>query len=95
MNLTPLYDRVLVRRLKSEDKTAGGIVIPDTAKEKPQKGVVVEVGTGKTLDDGKIRPIDVKPGDQVMFGRYAGDDIILDEVDHVILRAEDLLGIIH
>jgi chaperonin GroES len=95
MQLQPLYDRVLIRRIKAEDKTAAGIVIPDTAKEKPQRGVVVEVGTGKTLDDGRVRPIDVKPGDQVMFGRYSGDEIVLDDVDHVILKAEDLLAIVH
>jgi chaperonin GroES len=94
MNIQPLYDRVLVRRLKTEDKTPGGLVIPDTAQEKPHRGIVVEIGTGKILDDGRTSPIQVKAGDQVMFGKYTGEDIVLDDIDHVILRAEDLLAII-
>jgi chaperonin GroES len=92
MNIKPLYDRVLVKRLEVEDKTPAGVIIPDVAKEKPLRGVVIDVGSGKTLDDGKVRPIEVKPGDQVMFGADAGDDIVLDEVDHVILSAEEILA---
>jgi chaperonin GroES len=92
MNIKPLYDRVLVKRLQVEDKTPGGVVIPDVAREKPLRGVVIDVGSGRTLDDGKVRPIEVKPGDQVVFGADAGDDIVLDEVDHVILSAEEILA---
>jgi chaperonin GroES len=92
MNIKPVYDRVLVKRIEVEDKTPAGVVIPDVAKEKPRRGIVIEVGSGKTLDDGKVRPIEVKPGDQVIFGADAGDDVVLDEVDHVILSAEEILG---
>jgi chaperonin GroES len=94
MNVIPLFDRVLLRRVKREEKTAGGLVIPDTAREKPQRGVVVGVGTGKVLENGSVRPIRVKVGDQVVFGKYSGDELILDDVDHVIVREEDLLAVI-
>ena len=92
MNIKPLYDRVLVKRLQVEDRTPAGVVISDVAREKPLRGLVIDVGSGKTLDDGKVRPIEVKPGDQVMSGADAGDDIVLDEVDHVILSAEEILA---
>jgi chaperonin GroES len=94
MLVQPLYDRVLVRRLNNEERTAAGIVIPDVAKEKPHRGVVVEIGSGKMMEDGKVRPIGVKPGDQVVFGQYTGQDILIDDVDHILLRAEDLLAVV-
>jgi chaperonin GroES len=94
MKVTPLFDRVLLRRVKKEEKTAGGLVIPDTAREKPQRGVVVEVGTGKVLDDGSVRAVKVKAGDEVVFGRLTGDEIIIDDVDHVIVREEELLAVV-
>ncbi|MCL1890395.1 MAG: co-chaperone GroES [Desulfovibrionaceae bacterium] len=94
MNLKPLNDRVLVKRLESEDKTAGGLYIPDTAKEKPSKGEVVAVGPGKTADDGKLVPTTVKAGDLVLFNKYAGTEIKIDGVDHLVMREDDILGII-
>lgn len=94
INLTPLYDRVVIRRLEQESKTAGGIVIPDTAAEKPHKGEVIAVGTGKLLDDGKTRPLAVKPGDKVLFGKYSGTDIEFNNEKLLIMKEEDLLGVI-
>ena len=94
MKLKPLNDRVLVKRLESEEKTAGGLFIPDTAKEKPSKGEVVAVGPGKTADDGKLIPMAVKAGDQVLFNKYAGTEIKLDGVDHLVMREDDILAII-
>lgn len=94
MNLKPLNDRVLVKRLESEEKTAGGLYIPDTAKEKPSKGEVVAVGPGKAADDGKIIPMAVKAGDQVLFNKYAGTEIKLDGVDHLVMREDDILAVI-
>ena len=94
MNLKPLNDRVLVKRLEGEDKTAGGLYIPDTAKEKPSKGEVVAVGPGKTADDGKPVAMTVKAGDQVLFNKYAGTEIKLDGVEHLVMREDDILAII-
>lgn len=94
MNLKPLNDRVLVKRLESEEKTAGGLYIPDTAKEKPSKGVVVAVGPGKTADDGKRVEMAVKAGDEVLFNKYAGTEVKLDGVDHLVLREDDILAVI-
>ncbi|KAF4531297.1 hypothetical protein B566_EDAN019397 [Ephemera danica] len=94
MKLTPLNDRVLVKRLESEDKTAGGLYIPDTAKEKPSKGEVIAVGPGKTADDGKRVTMAVKAGDSVLFNKYAGTEIKIDGVDHLVMREDDILAII-
>ena len=93
MKFRPLHDRVLVKRLESEEKTAGGIIIPDTAKEKPIEGEVIAVGPGK-LDDGKRIELNVKAGDRVLFGKYAGTEVKLDGVEHLILREDDILGVI-
>ena len=91
--IRPLHDRVIVRRIEEEEKTKGGIIIPDTAKEKPQEGRVVAVGPGKH-EDGKVLPLDVKPGDKILFGKYTGTEIKLDGEEHIILREDDILGII-
>lgn len=90
----PLHDRVIVRRLEEEEKTAGGIIIPDTAKEKPIQGEVIAVGNGKILEDGKVRPLDVKPGDRVIFSKYAGTEIKLDGKEYLMMREDDILGVI-
>ena len=94
MKLKPLNDRILVKRLEGEEKTAGGLFIPDTAKEKPSKGEVIAVGPGKTTDDGKKIVMTVKAGDLVLFNKYAGTEIKLDGVDHLVLREDDVLAII-
>ena len=94
MKLRPLHDRVIVKRLDAETKSAGGIVIPDTATEKPSKGKVVAVGTGKIQDDGKVRPMAVKAGDQVLFGKYSGTEVKVDGEDLLVMRGEDLMAII-
>ncbi|MDR2050970.1 MAG: co-chaperone GroES [Deltaproteobacteria bacterium] len=94
MSFKPLNDRVLVKRLESEEKTAGGLYIPDTAKEKPSKGEVVAVGPGKVAENGKVVTMTVKAGDQVLFNKYAGTEIKLDGVDHLVMREDDILGII-
>lgn len=94
MNLRPLQDRIIVKRLEEESKTSGGIYIPDTAKEKPQKGEIIAVGKGKLTEDGKVLPIDVKVGDTVLFGKYAGTEIKIDGVDYLIMREDDILGVI-
>ena len=94
MRLEPLNDRVLVKRLESEEKTAGGLYIPDTAKEKPSKGEVVAVGPGKLADDGQRIALAVKAGDEVLFNKYAGTEVKLDGVDHLVMREEDILAII-
>ena len=93
IKIRPLHDRVIVQRLEEEEKTKGGIIIPDTAKEKPQEGKVIAVGQGKH-DDGKVVPLDVKAGDRILFGKYAGTEIKLGGEDHLILREDDILGII-
>jgi chaperonin GroES len=94
MKVKPLNDRVLVLRIGEEEKTSGGIIIPDTAKEKPQEGKVVAVGPGKVNDEGKKMALDVKAGDKVLFGKYSGTEINIDGVEHLIMREEDILAII-
>ena len=94
MKIKPMNDRVLVLRMEEEQKTAGGIIIPDTAKEKPQQGKVVSVGPGKMGDDGKRTSLDVKAGDRVLFGKYAGTEIKIDGVEHVFMREDDILGVL-
>src|SRR5438067_2432218 len=90
---TPLHDRILVRRIEEGETTRGGIIIPDTAKEKPQEGEVVSVGKGKINEEGKVRPLDVKEGDRILFGKYSGTEIKLDGEDFIIMREEEVLGI--
>ena len=90
----PLHDRVVVRRLEGEEKTKGGIIIPDTAKEKPQQGKVIAVGKGKVEKDGKVTPLDVKEGDTILFGKYSGQEIKLDNEEYLIMREEEILGVI-
>ncbi len=94
MALRPLQDRIIVKRLEEENKTAGGILIPDTAKEKPQRGEVIAVGKGKVTEEGKTLPMDVKKGDKVLFGKYAGTEIKIDGEDYLIMREDDILGVI-
>ena len=94
MKFRPLQDRILIKRIEKEERTTGGIIIPDTAKEKPQEGEVVAVGSGKRLDDGKVMPVDVKKGDRVLFGKYSGSEIKIDGQEHLILREEEILGIL-
>ena len=94
MKLRPLHDRVIIKRLEAETKSAGGIVIPDTAAEKPIKGEVVAVGTGKIQEDGKVRPMAVKAGDKVLFGKYSGTEVKVDGEDLLVMREEDLMAII-
>jgi chaperonin GroES len=94
MAIRPLHDRILVKRVKEEETTKGGIIIPDTAKEKPIEAKVVAVGTGRILDSGEIRPLAVKKGDLVLFGKYGGTEVKIDGEEHLILREDDILGII-
>ena len=94
MKFRPLSDRILIKRIEEEIKTSGGIIIPDTAKEKPQQGEVVAVGNGKRLEDGKLQAVDVKVGDRILFGKYSGSDIKIDGVEHLILREDEILGVI-
>ena len=94
MKIRPLHDRVIVKRLEEERKTASGIVIPDTAAEKPDQGEVIAVGNGKVLEDGKVRPLDVKVGDRILFGKYSGSEIKIDDTDYVILREDEILAVI-
>ncbi|MEA2109637.1 MAG: co-chaperone GroES [Pseudomonadota bacterium] len=94
MNIRPLQDRLIVKRLEEEEKTKGGIIIPDAAKEKPMEGEVIAVGKGKVLEDGKVRPLDVKAGDRILFGKYAGTEIKIDGVEHLIMREDDVLGVL-
>ena len=94
MKIRPLQDRVIVKRIQEEDKTKGGIIIPDTAKEKPQEGKVVAVGKGKANEDGKVVPLDVKVNDRILFGKYSGSEITIDGEEHLIMREEDILGVI-
>jgi len=94
VKIRPLQDRVIVKRIEEEEKSKGGIIIPDTAKEKPQEGKVVAVGKGKVGDDGKIIPLDVKVNDRVLFGKYSGSEINIDGEEHMIMREDDILGII-
>jgi chaperonin GroES len=94
MNIRPLQDRLIIKRVAEENKTKGGLFIPDTAKEKPLEGKVIAVGNGKVLENGSVRPMDIKPGDTILFSKYAGTEIKLDGEDHLILREEDVLGVI-
>ena len=94
MNIRPLRDRIVVRRVEEVEKTRGGIIIPDSAKERPLEGNVVAVGSGKQLEDGTVIQLDVKAGDRILFGKYAGTEIKVDGVEHIILREEEVLGII-
>ena len=94
MKVRPLYDRILIKRVDEEEKTAGGLFIPDTAKEKPQQGVVVAVGTGKIQEDGSLRKLEVKAGDKILFSKYSGNDIKIDGTEHLILREDDVLAVL-
>jgi len=94
MKLRPLHDRVVIRRLEEEQKTAGGIIIPDTAKEKPVQGEVVAVGNGKILEDGKVRPLDLKPGDRVLFAKYAGTEVKVEGEELLVMREDDVMAVI-
>ena len=94
MKIRPLHDRILIERIAGEETTKGGIIIPDTAKEKPLEGKVLAVGNGKLLDDGKVRPLEVKAGDRILFSKYSGTEIKIAGEDRLILREEDILGII-
>jgi len=94
MKVRPLHDRIIVKRVKEEEKTKGGIIIPDTAKEKPIEGKVVAVGSGKVLDSGKTMPLEVKKGDRVLFGKYAGTDIKIEGEEHLILKEDDIIAIV-
>ena len=94
MKIRPLADRIVVKRTKEEEKTKGGIIIPDTAKEKPIEGTVVAVGNGKVLKDGKQRPLEVKPGDRILIGKYSGTEVKLDGEEHVIVREDDVLAVV-
>jgi chaperonin GroES len=94
MKINPINDRVLVVRVEEEQKTAGGIIIPDTAKEKPQEGRVVAAGPGKISDDGKRTPLNVKKGDRILFSKYAGTEIKIDGVEHIFMREDDILGVL-
>jgi chaperonin GroES len=94
MNIRPLYDRIVVRRLEEKEQKIGGLYVPDTAKEKPQEGEVVSVGKGKRLEDGKVVPLDVKPGDRILFGKYSGNEIKIDGEELLIMREDEVLGIL-
>ena len=94
MAFRPLHDRVLVRRIEAEAKSAGGIIIPDTAKEKPQEGEIVSVGTGSKAEDGKVTPLDVKAGDRVLFGKWSGTEVKVDGEDLLIMKESDILGVV-
>jgi chaperonin GroES len=94
MNIRPLHDRVVVKRIEEKETVQGGIIIPDTAKEKPQEGEVIAIGAGKRLDDGKLVPLDVKPGDRILFGKYSGSEIKLEGEEFLIIREDEILGVI-
>ena len=94
MKMRPLHDRVLIKRLEEEEKSKGGIIIPDTVKEKPQQGKVIAVGKGKTLENGKVMPPDVKEGDKVLFGKYAGTEVKVNGEEHVLMREDDILAVL-
>ena len=94
MKIRPLQDRVIVRRIAEEEKSKGGIIIPDTAKEKPQEGKIVAVGKGKMSDEGKLIPVEVKVGDKILFAKYSGSEIKIDGDEHLIMREEDILGVV-
>jgi chaperonin GroES len=94
MNLRPLQDRIIVKRVEEETKTAGGLFIPETAKEKPQRGEIVAAGNGKKTEDGKVLPLDVKVGDVVLFGKYAGTEVRVDGIDYLMMREDDILAVV-
>ena len=94
MKIRPLHDRIIVRRLEEEEKSKGGIIIPDAAKEKPMEGEVIAVGKGKVLDDGTVAPMEVKEGDKILFSKYAGTEVKIEGHEHLIMREDDILGII-
>ena len=94
MKIRPLQDRIIVKRIEEEEKTKGGIIIPDSAKEKPMEGEVIAVGTGKILENGTKQPLEVKAGDRILFGKYAGTEVKIDGVEHLIMREDDILGVI-
>jgi len=94
MNIRPLYDRIVVKRIEEQETTRNGIVIPDSAKEKPQEGEVMAVGKGKMLEDGVVMPVDIRAGDRILFGKYSGNEIKLDGVEYIIMREEDVLGVL-
>ena len=94
MKIRPLHDRVIVKRMEEERKTASGIVIPDNAAEKPDQGEVIAVGNGKLLEDGKIRPLDVKVGDRVLFGKYSGQAVKVEGTEYLVMREEDIMGVV-
>jgi chaperonin GroES len=94
MKVRPLHDRILVRRIEGEEKTKGGLIIPDTAKEKPQEGKVIAAGKGKVTDDGELRPLDVQKGDRILFGKYSGTEIELEGEEHLIIREDDVLAVL-
>src|ERR1700757_4908960 len=94
MNLRPLYDRIVVRRIEQREQVQGGIIIPDSAKEKPQEGEVVAVGKGKRLEDGSVVPLEVKAGDRILFGKYSGSDIKMDGQEYLIMREDEVLGVL-
>ena len=94
MNIRPLHDRVLVKRLEEQETTKGGIIIPDTAKEKPVEGEVIAAGNGKILEDGKVRPLDVKKGDRILFGKYSGTEVKIEGTEHLILREDEILAVV-
>jgi len=94
MNIRPLHDRIIVERLEEETMTAGGIIIPDSAKEKPQEGKIVAVGKGKITEDGKVLPLDVKVGDKILFGKYAGTEVKVDGKEYMMMREDDVLGVV-
>ena len=94
MNFRPLHDRILIKRIEEKETVKGGIIIPDTAKEKPQEGEVVAVGNGKMSEDGKVVPLDVKAGDRILFGKYSGTEIKIDSKEYLILKEEEVLGVV-
>ena len=94
MNLRPLHDRILIKRIEEKEAVKGGIIIPDTAKEKPQEGEVIAVGNGKMTEDGKVVPLDVKAGDRILFGKYSGSEIKIDNKEYLILKEEEVLGVV-
>lgn len=94
LKIRPLHDRVVVKRLEGESKTAGGIVIPDTAGEKPDQGEVIAVGNGKILEDGKVRPLDVKVGDRILFGKYTGQAVKIEGTEYLVMREDDIMGVL-
>jgi len=94
MNFRPLHDRILIKRIEEKETVKGGIIIPDTAKEKPQEGEVIAVGNGKMSEDGKVVPLDVKAGDRILFGKYSGSEIKMDDEEYLILKEEEVLGVV-